>query len=458
MRRTREHTVVAWLIAGSIAITSGAAGAETCVTTDCHPGLAAIAKPHQPVKDGDCLACHTRTAAKHPLSGGKSFALVAGDEKLCTPCHEAYGKMKVVHGPVKGGACLSCHKPHGSSARYLLESDDQTALCLQCHDALAFKQHYMHGPVAVGACTSCHAPHESAQKGLLKGEIRDLCLKCHADFAKAMKAAGVVHPPVKDDPCTSCHNPHGSAFQYVLKKQMPDLCYGCHDTFAKKLTGLKVPHKPLQQAKSCSNCHSSHFSNSKGLLPSDQKKLCLECHSTDGLKSSFVFKNISGVMLKNMKTVLEGDKNLHGPLANGTCTGCHNPHGSNTIRLLNGNYPPAFYASYTEGSYDLCLSCHEKNLLKYAETSIYTKFRNGKQNLHYLHVSDKRKGRSCRACHEPHAADGPKLIGKDGSTFGDWKVPIRFTPTPTGGSCAPGCHRKVSYDREAPVVYTPSTK
>lgn len=426
--------------------TTPSAFADSCVTAACHAAIGALKNLHSPVKDGDCLSCHLQKVKEHPIKGGKSFELTAKVPDLCAQCHDAMGKKKVVHSPVKDGDCLACHKPHGAAGRFLLDvGEDQTDLCLGCHDAPPFKQKYQHGPVAVGACTACHSPHEGTEKALLKGASRELCLKCHADFAKAMQAATRIHPPVKEQPCTSCHNPHSSANQFVLKEKMPDLCIGCHKEMGKKLKEAKVIHMPVVDGKLCGNCHSTHFSKAKGLLPGDQKSVCLGCHGAD---------NLGIPPLRNIKRELEGKKYLHGPIRKDTCGGCHDPHGSDTSRLLTGSYPEAFYAPYKEGAYDLCLQCHDKSLLKYADTTIYTKFRNGKENLHYLHVADKRKGRSCRACHQPHASDGDRLVSKMGGRFGDWMIPLRFEMTPTGGSCAPGCHRPLKYDRDKPEKYT----
>jgi predicted CXXCH cytochrome family protein len=419
--------------------------ADSCITATCHPAIGALKNQHQPVKDGDCLSCHQQKAKEHPLKGGKSFELTAKGADLCTQCHEAMGKKKVIHQPVKDGDCLACHKVHGASGRFLLDvGEDQTGLCTGCHDSALFNQKYMHGPVAVGACTSCHTPHEGSEKALLKAPSRELCLKCHADFATAMQAAAFVHPPVKENPCTACHNPHSSAAAYILKEKMPDICVGCHATIGKKLKSAKVIHKPVGEGKLCGNCHSTHFSKAKGLLAGDEKTVCLGCHNTETLGKP---------PLRNIKKEIDGKKTLHGPIMNGQCGGCHDPHAANFPRILTGKYPENFYTPYTEDAYSLCLGCHDKNLLRYAETTVYTKFRNGKENLHYLHVADKRKGRSCRACHEPHGASGQKLVSQQGSMFGDWKIPIRLEITSTGGSCAPGCHRPLKYDREKPENY-----
>ena len=413
--------------------------AASCVTTACHSTIAEIKLPHAPVKDGDCASCHTQKDKEHPKKGGKSFELAEKGGALCANCHDGMGKKKYVHAPVKGGECTSCHKPHGSSERFLLEvGEDRTALCLNCHDPEPFKKNYMHGPAAVGSCSACHEPHESSERSLMKGAVRDVCLKCHADFAASMQAAVVVPPPVRDQACTACHNPHGSSVVMFLNQKMPELCVRCHKNIGRQLAGVKVPHKPLTQPGGCANCHFAHFGKSKGLLAADQMTVCLGCHGRDDLGTP---------PLKNIKKQIDGKKFLHGPIREGNCKACHDPHGSDYFRLLRGNYPSELYVPYKEGMYDACLKCHEKNLLRFADTTIYTRFRNGNRNLHFVHVAG-RKGRTCRICHEPHASNGEKLISKEGTQFGAWKIPINFAMTATGGSCAPGCHRKFKYDRE----------
>ncbi len=432
-------------IAGLLLFASGPALGASCVTNECHAALPAVKFPHAPVKEGECGSCHTPLAKEHPAKGG-SFALAAKGEKLCKECHDLGGNKKMQHAPVKEGDCTSCHKPHGSNARYLLEvGDDRTPLCVNCHDGAPFKAAYMHGPAAVGACNSCHDPHQSDEKKLMKGPVRNLCLQCHADFAASMKEASFVHPPVAKDPCTACHDPHGSGVSMFLKKKSPDLCVNCHRKIGAQVGKVKVPHKPVVAPGGCSNCHSAHFSKGPKLLPSTELELCLNCHGKD---------NVGTPALKNIKTQLEGKKFLHGPIQKGECKGCHDPHGSDNFRLLRGKYPAELYATYQDGVYEACLKCHEKNLLRFAETTIYTKFRNGNRNLHVVHVGT-RKGRTCRICHQPHASDGEKLISKDGAMFGDWKIPINFVSSSTGGSCAPGCHQKFNYDRQKPVVYRP---
>lgn len=396
---------------------------------------------HQPVADGDCLSCHRQERKEHPVTGGKSFVLSAKGGALCVSCHELMGKKKVVHPPVKEGECLSCHAPHGSAKPKLLaESESLSELCFTCHDQAAFQKKNLHGPVAEGSCDACHDPHETDARKLLKKGERELCLGCHQDFAIKMGKASVVHPPVRKEPCTSCHDPHGSDSASLLKRPMPELCVSCHKEVGKKIKGAKVPHKPVVQGRLCSNCHSSHFSNGPGLLSfPDEKTSCLSCHATEGLGSP---------PLRNMQKELAGKTNLHGPVQKGRCTGCHDPHGSDFPRILAAKYSLDFYVPFQGDSYNLCFKCHDRKMVGFAETTIYTKFRDGSRNLHYLHVNSS-KGRSCSACHEPHASTGKMLIGVEGSKFGDWRVRSRFKQTTNGGSCAPGCHRRYNYDRTA---------
>lgn len=421
---------------------------ETCVTATCHPAMKEFKVIHQPVKVGNCLACHKQTNKEHPLKGGKSFELTAKIPAMCYKCHNAMGKKKVVHQPVKEGDCSSCHKVHGAANKFLLEvGSDQSDLCFGCHDAAMMKMKFAHGPAAAGECTTCHTPHEGDEKRLMRAKTRDVCLKCHDEFGKNMKAAKVLHAPVQIDSCTACHKPHAADFKYFLKKDVADLCVGCHAKIAKKHNDAPVKHKPLVQPLGCSGCHSTHFSQYKGLLAMNEKDMCLTCHGVDTLGNP---------PLKNMSKELANKKYLHGPIQKERCTPCHDPHGSATFRLLKGNYPDQLYAPFKDNSFSFCLNCHEKNLLKYPETTLYTKFRNGKENLHFVHVANKRKGRSCKLCHDIHASNGQKLISPEGSPFGDWKVPTRFKMTDTGGSCAPGCHKPYSYDRVTPVNYAPT--
>jgi predicted CXXCH cytochrome family protein len=424
---------------------AAAAQAQSCVTATCHPALSAITEPHFSGWDQECDSCHERQAQEHPLASGASFRLIAEQAELCSQCHEPAFDKKHIHPPVADGACSSCHHPHGYTAKTSIRGDGLRTLCLTCHDGFEPEQAHVHGPVAVGACTVCHDPHQSDQPFGLRKPSTELCLGCHASFAAGLNSAPVVHPPVMYESCTSCHRPHQSQHLYLLKERMPDLCVTCHEEVGTRAKKSDYKHRALQGEKGCGQCHSTHYSARKGLLPTEQKELCLDCHRRDPKSRPDGLTGLEGDLSAN--------ENVHGPIRDGECASCHNPHGSDYPKLLEGNYPEAFYAPYKDGAYDFCLTCHDKNLLRFEETSIYTKFRNGKQNLHYTHVVSSRKGRTCRACHDPHISKLPALINEKGASFGEWAIPTRYEQTETGGSCTPGCHRMYNYDRKQPVDY-----
>ncbi len=119
---------------------------------------------------------------------------------------------------------------------------------------------------------------------------------------------------------------------------------------------------------------------------------------------------------------------LHGPIRDGSCTGCHEPHGGKETKLLVDSFPATAYVPYTDTAYALCFTCHDRDLLKYPDTSFATGFRDGERNLHFLHVNNAQKGRSCVLCHDLHGGTNDALIAES-VTFGSWKLPLKFVPT-----------------------------
>ena len=186
--------------------------------------------------------------------------------------------------------------------------------------------------------------------------------------------------------------------------------------------------------------NATHTSRQERLLASNSAELCLNCHN----KSIETDKR----KLDNIAVQIESAEYLHGPLRQNNCIACHQGHGSNFPQILHKPFPPSFYARYADHVYDLCFECHNEKLVL-AERSTTTDFRNGDLNLHYLHVNRK-KGRSCRACHHEHASNQPKHI-RDQVPFGRWILHTKYEKTDTGGTCITGCHLPYKYDRELPV-------
>lgn len=413
---------IAALLAGAgLLLPAAAAAAETCASAGCHATLVAGKSVH--AATDSCGDCHESVAEPHPQQGKATFKLAATEPELCANCHDAFGKKAHGHEPVATGSCSACHDPHASAQPKLLLAD-QRQLCGDCHSDQLASAH-PHGPVSAGECTACHAPHESDQKALLLKTGDALCFDCHGDIQDQLKKR-TVHAAV-DEGCTSCHDPHGAAHPKLLAEAGGALCFQCHDDIGEKVESSAVAHAAMDEG--CAACHAPHASDQPKLLLEPEKETCIGCHD--------------GVLTAEMAV-------LHQPIADGACTPCHDPHGSANARLLTKAFPDKQYVPYTDTAYELCFDCHNRDLLRYPDTSFATGFRDGDVNLHYLHVNDPQKGRSCALCHNVHGGAGPKLLA-DKVRFGQWQLPIKFVKTETGGGCAPGCHKPLSYDREAAV-------
>jgi predicted CXXCH cytochrome family protein len=311
----------------------------------------------------------------------------------------------------------------------LLPASGVFAACVtaDCH-AILGKAAVVHPPVADGDCAVCHQatgqPHPGAGSMALAAKGRDLCLNCHDDPAKGHS---FVHPPVADG-CTDCHSPHQSGNAKLLPRPGGKLCLMCHDGV---MAGKKV-HGPVS-AGNCAMCHTHHAGPNPALMTRPGNELCLACHT-------------------RIDQIVKGAKSQHQPVANGRCWECHAPHSSDQAPYLRAAYPEELYVTYGREQYALCLTCHDPNAFEYDRTSEATNFRNRDQNLHYFHVAQMGKGRSCRVCHGVHGADQPRLIQSRSSHFGKWQIPVYFSRTETGATCVAGCHRPKAYDRLKKVV------
>ncbi|NOZ45208.1 MAG: hypothetical protein GXO79_00345 [Chlorobi bacterium] len=387
----------------------------------CHKKMKAeIDNPdvHVPFAD-DCNECH------EPHYSKEKHLLTDKVPILCYNCHEEKSTKKNVHYPVEEGECFSCHEPHSAQNSALLTLPVGST-CYQCHDIK--KSKVMHQPVKEGKCIDCHNPHQSDNKSFLRKKAGKLCYDCHAKEKKE-SSMKTIHPPFDDD-CSNCHKPHNSDEPYLLNVKETELCFECHE----KIEGKAHIHQPVKEKK-CVECHSPHASNEENLLKDSQVKVCLSCHSKAIKTETKTIINI-GQKLQN-STV------KHGAIEMAGCTACHNAHASNYSSLLSKEFSAYEYTKAEAKSFELCFDCHDSQIIKKDAEPGSTNFRNGDNNLHYLHINGT-KGRNCTMCHDVHASKNKHLIA-DKVLFGSWEMPLNYKSYSNGGSCATGCHGKKIY-------------
>lgn len=405
---------------------------QTCVG-ECHQDQLRFKNMHGPAVE-DCSKCH--------IEGNKeehTFHLRKKVEDLCIECH-ARDRKAHIHEPAMNRQCLECHDAHGSDHPSILVADPKGDLCARCHKDTRLDAEFVHGPVVVGACVVCHEAHASDEPALLRKPERETCLECHGEVDRLGEEGWHTHPALEQG-CTGCHDPHAADHKYQLKDTAPNLCMTCHeDALHDQLANAAVVHGALTQEHGCTGCHEAHGSTLPKLRKGSELAGCLSCHSEE-IKAS------NGRTLANMGALLTENVDHHGPIREGICTACHEPHAGDRFRLLVEEYPPEFYAPFSIDTFKLCFRCHIPELVLEENGRGLTNFRQGDQNLHWFHVNQE-KGRTCRACHEVHASNHPKHI-RDAVPFGDsgWMLEINYNPSFEGGSCTPGCHKTRSYRR-----------
>lgn len=157
---------------------------------------------------------------------------------------------------------------------------------------------------------------------------------------------------------------------------------------------LHVPYKK----KECESCH-DRDNMSKSKLPSPE--LCYQCH--DDFNKAYQV--------------------LHGPVASGSCTQCHNPHKSKLENLLlekgqglcfdcHDNKKILGYKIHEKIESTNCTTCHNPhggtNAYSLQSESCYQCHDNYKKEYKFLHAPV--ASNNCSECHDSHKANTPKLL------------------------------------------------
>jgi predicted CXXCH cytochrome family protein len=314
-------TAVTWT---SRARADGVADAGVCAR--CHeaqPALAAEAGGHAPFLD--CIVCHED---RRPNRFGH------GHRAIPTSC-TAHHKTAVETHPAPPRArrpsrerrrCLACHDAHGSTNSHLVRTAIRRGGRLRPID---FQDA---GGAVSGGFVDPAAPG------------RGLCEVCHRD-TRYYRADGRGESHFTED-CALCHD-HGASFGPVITDAS---CATCHADEAERLS-----RPGLHQQKFGGTCSSCHAEASPDPGPGHRAtSACADCHSRERVAT-------------------------HVPPGRAIpCTQCHEPHGSDNVRLVRDvvhtfqghDQPVEFerltgradgsFASESEPGTGLCEICHTR--------------------------------------------------------------------------------------------------
>ncbi len=205
---------------------------------------------HKPVRE-NCQKCHDPHSSPHKAQ------LLKVQAELCMDCHQslhpkiaqAVATAKFPHQPVKKGDCVACHEAHFTDFEKLLKAPLQD-ICFTCHQNLSEKvksDRFHHGPVAQNDCAACHDTHGSLSPKILrsyfpeefyipyKTENYAICFDCHSkdialsavtleltDFRNGDRNLHFVHVnKQKGRSCKACHEVHSGNQPKHIREQVP---------------------------------------------------------------------------------------------------------------------------------------------------------------------------------------------------------------------------------------------
>lgn len=199
------------------------------------------------------------------------------------------------------------------------------------------------------------------------------------------------HNGEREQKCMKCHNmtsnipTDGEAFDDVAETT----CFDCH----KGMLNTRSTHAPTANWL-CTYCHTGEADaynmedegKSRYIWPDPISKVCAGCHD----------------QVDNW----QANKYGHGPVNDGRCMRCHNPHGSNNEFFLR------------KPIWKLCTTCHtEKAIPGNHIVAGFVFGRNKGAHPTKDRADPARPGRDfvCTSCHNPHGSSGIYLLRMKGS-------------------------------------------
>lgn len=257
--------------------------------------------------------------------------------------------------------------------------------CLVCHENRNYKG-TLHSltsnprtPASNKGCESCHGPG-----------------KAHADAGGGKGIGGIVNPlnlkpQAASEICLGCHNRGTHALWSGSQHDQRNVgCITCHSVHSPK---GPVQIKAASQIELCATCHKNITNKQSRFnhMPVREGKIsCSSCHNPHGSQNLRLLK--TGTTIDESCASCHPEKRgpylwEHAPVSN-ACVTCHDPHGSNNERMLVAKVPY------------LCQRCH---VTSRHPPTVYEGF-----VLQNSTNGNKIYGRGCVVCHQQiHGSNAP---------------------------------------------------
>lgn len=374
-----------------------------------------------------CRTCHNKKYWETIPSNSHRTSMAQWNGVGSNPWHlPGQNLANNVNSTPKANGCESCHQPHAAAGGELLLKQDESAVCLTCHNGsvasaaknidAALNKMYVH-PVKTIANrhTLKRQPDTGAREDaadLATGNRHAECVDCHNPHAASAGVSPSI--PATTNNLTSnvmkgvwgvdpvWPGNWGTVTTYTVLSDTQyahQICLKCHSYYA---FGLSPPVDPYGKVPSTTKLltdQAQEFNpNNASYHPVVQQGKNPFTMTVGGVLRNYSSSLINGMTPTATMTCMECHSN-----ADPTGTGPKGTHGSDVWPLLWGPYDNTTGQSTT--SNHVCFRCHQFDVYTsatYTSQPYTTGFSNGSKNLHAYHVG--RKNVACVGCHAgiPH--------------------------------------------------------